>query len=37
MKENKQLRKQLFLRSKGWLSVDIEAIIIMSDYNIIVS
>ena len=37
MKENKQLRKQLFLHSKGWLSVAIATIIILSVYNIIVS
>lgn len=37
MKENKQLRKQLFLRSKGWLSIAIVTIIILSVYNIIVS
>ncbi len=37
MKENKQLKKQLFLHSKGWLSVAIVAIIILSVYNIIVS
>lgn len=37
MKENKQLRKQLFLHSKGWLSIAIVTIIILSVYNIIVS
>ena len=37
MKENKQLRKQLFLHSKGWLSAAIATIIILSVYNIIVS
>ena len=37
MKENKQLRKQLFSHSKGWLSIAIVTIIILSIYNIIVS
>lgn len=37
MKENKQLRKQLLLHSKGWLSIAIITIIILSIYNIIVS
>ena len=37
MKANKQLRKQLFLHSKGWLALAIFTIIILSVYNIIVS
>ena len=37
MKENKQLRKQLFLRSKKWLVIASFTIIILSIYNIIVS
>ena len=37
MKENKQLRKQLFLHSKGWLSIAIVATVNLSVYNIIVS
>lgn len=37
IKENKQLRKQLFSHSKGWLSIAIVTIIILSIYNIIVS
>lgn len=37
MKENKRLRKQLFLRSRGWLCLAIFTMIILSVYNIIVS
>lgn len=37
MKENRKLRKQLFLHSKGWLFVAAFTIIILSIYNIIVS
>ena len=37
MKESKSLRKQLFVNSKGWLSVAIVTIIILSMYNIVIS
>lgn len=37
MKENRKLRKQLFLHSKGWLFISVLMIIILSAYNIIVS
>lgn len=35
--ENKQLKKQLFLYSKGWLTVAAVTMIILSSYNIIIS
>lgn len=37
MMENKQLKKQLFLYSKGWLTVAAVTMIILSSYNIIIS
>ena len=37
MMENKQLKKQLFLYSKGWLTVAVVTMIILSSYNIIIS
>lgn len=37
MKENRNLKKQLFLHSKGWLTAAIFAMIILSIYNIVVS
>ena len=37
MMENKQLKKQLFLYSKGWLTVASVTMIILSSYNIIIS
>lgn len=37
MMENKQLKKQLFLYSKGWLTVAAVTMISLSSYNIIIS
>jgi len=37
MKENKELRKQLFLHSKGWLALAVITIILLSIYNIVIS
>lgn len=37
MNESRELKKQLFLNSKGWLAVAIFTMVILSTYNIVIS